>query len=88
MSVIQVGDGYEGQVRAPLDLLILQLCPDMRLGMALYTGCIGAGCPFGQEKAPICVSGQLRRQRSHSLGSELRKRDFVQGTPAALLSVL
>lgn len=31
LRTAEVRDGYEGQVRAPLDLLILQLCPDMRL---------------------------------------------------------
>lgn len=30
LRTAEVRDGYEGQLRAPLDLLILQLCPDMR----------------------------------------------------------
>lgn len=39
----------------------------------LATGCSGAGCPCGQEKAPLGVSKQLRCQGFSSLGPELCK---------------
>lgn len=39
----------------------------------LATVCSGAGCPCGQEKAPLGVSKQLRCQGFSSLGPELRK---------------